>query len=163
MNVTLRIVTPDDIQFVERSIDASDAAGFMSRCFPRSYPKHTGADDFTRWHLIVIEEDLVGTIWMERESNANECCDLGILIFDPASRGCGSGVEAIKLAEHDAVAHWGIELIRLRVRSTNERAISCYRRCGYQVSATTIKAIGGETISVLHMEHRLSMAFHETH
>lgn len=163
MNVTLRIITADDIQFVERSVDTSDAASFMSRCFPRSYPRHTGADDFTRWHLIAIEKEVVGTIWMERESDASECCDLGILIFDSASRGCGLGAEAIRLAEHDAVANWGIKLVRLRVRSSNERAISCYRRCGYQVSAATTKEIVGEAISVLHMEHRFSMALHETH
>jgi Acetyltransferases len=162
MNVVLRIVTADDIQFVERSVDASDAASFMSRTFPRSYPRYTGADDFTRWHLIVIEKNVAGTIWMERESDTSECCDLGILIFDSASRGCGLGAEAIKLAEHDAVVNWGIKLVRLRVRSSNERAMSCYRRCGYQVSATATKEIVGEAISVLHMEHRLSVALHET-
>lgn len=157
MNVTLRIVEEDDIPSVERAVGGGDAADFMSRCFPRSRTTGAGADDFTRWHLILTGGDVAGTVWTERDSTDSGCCDLGILIFHPESRGRGLGAEAIRLAERDAAVHWAVRLVRLRVRASNARAISCYRRCGYEVTATTTKEVGGESISVLQMEHRLAV------
>jgi ribosomal protein S18 acetylase RimI-like enzyme len=108
--------------------------------------------------MIVAEGREIGSIWMERRSNSETTCDLGILIFDPISRGRGFGAEAIRLAEQDASAGWGVDLVRLRVRDSNQRAISCYRRCGYRISTVTLKEIDGNRIRILHMEHRLSIS-----
>lgn len=158
MKSSLRAFTADDVQLLERSIREGDAFSFMSRCLPHSFSQGCWSDELTRWHMIVAEGREIGSIWMERRSNSETTCDLGILIFDPISRGRGFGAEAIRLAEQDASAGWGVDLVRLRVRDSNQRAISCYRRCGYRISTVTLKEIDGNRIRILHMEHRLSIS-----
>lgn len=153
MKIALRAFTADDVRLLERSIHDGDASCFMSRWSPRSFSQGGWLDDLTKWHVIVADAREIGTIWIERDSSSETICDLGILIFDPAFRGRGFGGEAIRLAEQDAVACWGVGLVRLRVRASNIRAISCYRRCGYEIFTTSDKEIDGVKVQVLHMEH----------
>lgn len=163
MKSSLRAFTADDVQLLERSIREGDASRFMSRCLPHSFSRGCWSDELTRWHMIVAEGCEIGTLWIERSSSSMIACDLGILIFDPTFRGRGFGAEAIRLAEQDAAACWGADLVRLRVRESNRYAISCYQRCGYQISATTLKEIDGAPIRVLHMEHRLGISSAQQH
>ena len=108
--------------------------------------------------MIVADGSEIGTIWIERDSSLGTTGDLGILIFNPIFRGQGLGREAIHLAERDAAGSWAVDLVILRVRASNSRAISCYHRCGYEISTVAHKEIDGVTVQVLQMEHRLSIS-----
>ena len=105
--------------------------------------------------MIIVDGLNVGTIWMERDSTEDRACDLGLWIADPGARGHGVGAAAIHLAEAEAIASWDIDSIRLRVRRSNVRAISCYRRSGYRIFATTTKEVDGIAVTVHHMERQL--------
>lgn len=153
MRISLRTITTDDLQLVEKAVDVGDASSFMSRWFPRSFASGCWSKHLTRWHIILADRDEVGTIWMERASESSTRCDLGILIFNSSFRGRGLGRQAIALAEQDAVASWGIDLVSLRVRQANQRAISCYSGCGYEITNTTSKVVDGVETRVVHMDH----------
>jgi ribosomal protein S18 acetylase RimI-like enzyme len=155
MRVSLRAFTAEDVPFLQQSALNGVAENFMSRWSPRSFTRGSWPDDLTRWHMIVSGNHDLGTIWMERDAACSHACDLGILIFDPAYRGLGYGSQAIFLAEQDVVAIWGVKLIRLRVRASNQRAISCYQRCGYRIAMTTYRQIRETTVEVHEMEHRM--------
>jgi RimJ/RimL family protein N-acetyltransferase len=57
---------------------------------------------------------------------------LAIGIEDPASLGKGYGSEAIRLAL-SYIFSTGLHRISVRVLARNDRAIACYRKCGFQV------------------------------
>jgi len=57
---------------------------------------------------------------------------LAIGIDDPACLGKGYGSEAIRLAL-SYMFSTGLHRISARVLATNDRAIACYRKCGFQV------------------------------
>ena len=49
--------------------------------------------------------------------------------------------------------------VRLNVRSSNHRAIACYRRCGFRVRSRAEKTTdGGGVLPYLVMEFNLSLA-----
>ena len=82
--------------------------------------------------------------------------DLGILIGEPDDRGHGIGTTAIRIAERDAFESWGIGKVRLRVRASNSSAIGCYEQSGFTPVNKSTKAIEGEVVDVIHMEHELT-------
>ncbi len=155
MKCHLRDFLEEDIPRLERRVWEGDAANFMSRWAPYALVGESWPEDLVRWHMIVSEGSDIGTVWVERDSSSSAACDLGILIFDPCFRGRGLGMEAISLAEQQVAVHWGVDLIRLRVRAGNTRALSCFQRSGYRISAVTGKNIDGAVTKVVHMEHRL--------
>jgi RimJ/RimL family protein N-acetyltransferase len=57
---------------------------------------------------------------------------LAIGIEDPAYLGKGYGTEAIRLALR-YIFSTGLHRISVRVTASNDRAIACYRKCGFQV------------------------------
>lgn len=154
MKTSLRPFTPEDVPLLQSWIDAGDASRFMSRWRPRSFSGGGWPDGLVRWHMILSGDQEIGTIWIERDSEDEHAGDLGILIADPAFRGRGIGSEAIRLAESDAKAAWGIGVVRLRVRASNLRGIACYRKSGYEVTGDSQKEIDGEPTMIFHMEHR---------
>jgi RimJ/RimL family protein N-acetyltransferase len=69
---------------------------------------------------------------------------LAIGIEDPAFLGKGYGSEAIRLAL-SYIFSTGLHRISVRVLAGNERAIACYRKCGFQVEGREREAalVGG--------------------
>jgi len=106
-----------------------------------------------RWHAILLGGLTIGTLWIEREHEDEDVADLGILIGVPANRGRGIGKKAIHLAEQDAIEAWSLRKLRLRVRSSNIRAIRCYKQCGYVESGRSMKSMADEITEVMCMEH----------
>lgn len=155
MRISLRAFVAEDIQLIQQWIHTGNLSYFMSRWSPHDFIDGSWPKDLVRWHTIILEGREIGTVWMERDSSTSKTCDLGILIGDPAFRGHGAGSQAILLAELDAAAHWGADLVRLRVRASNSRAIRCYQKAGYLLSGVTQKDIDGVMMEVMHMEHSL--------
>ena len=58
-------------------------------------------------------------------------CELGISIGDKSYWGRGYGREAIRLLLDYAFRYWNIHRVWLRTNSENERALRCYRACGF--------------------------------
>jgi RimJ/RimL family protein N-acetyltransferase len=65
---------------------------------------------------------------------------LAIGIEDPAYLGKGYGSEAIRLALK-YIFSTGLHRISVRVTAGNDRAIACYRSCGFQVEGREREAV----------------------
>jgi len=158
VNVTLLEFAPAHLPFWAEWIRVGKILDHMSRCLPTAYESGTRTPENTLWWVIVADDQPIGSVWIERKAGESRTGDLGIFIGDPGSRGVGIGKTAAILAERRATAIWGVELVRLRVRASNERAIRCYARIGYRETRSFEKELhDGSRTTVLEMEHHLQM------
>ena len=85
--------------------------------------------------FFIIEEKtnkLIGTVSLEHISHVNRRATLGIFIGDKESRNKGYGAEAINLILDYGFNYLNINNIKLDVLGFNERAIACYKKCGFK-------------------------------
>ena len=78
------------------------------------------------------EEKLIGTVSLEKIDYISRTATLGIFIGDKNYRSKGYGTEAIKLILDFGFNYMNLKNIALDVMSFNERAIKCYKKCGFK-------------------------------
>ena len=131
MGVSLRAVQAAD-QAVLRQWAKAVSDG-MSRTHPlaEAADRHDPAAGLY-WYVIAADDRDVGTVWIELPPPGSEGV-LGIFLGDAADRGHGVGAAAVELAIAEfRRAHPQLP-VALRVRCSNARAVSCYRRVGFAV------------------------------
>jgi GNAT superfamily N-acetyltransferase len=131
MGVSLRAVQAAD-QAVLRQWAKAVSDG-MSRTQPlaEAADRHDPAAGLY-WYVIAADDRDVGTVWIELPPPGSEGV-LGIFLGDAADRGHGVGAAAVELAIAEfRRAHLQLP-VALRVRCSNARAVSCYRRVGFAV------------------------------
>lgn len=81
----------------------------------------------------VMEHDgrVIGAAFLHGVSHEDRRAKLALGILDPALLGQGLGREAIRLVLGHAFGPMDLHRIDLRVLAYNERAIRCYRACGF--------------------------------
>lgn len=87
------------------------------------------------YHFSIIELEtnkLLGSISLENVHQINRYATLGIFIGDKDSRNKGYGAEAIELILDFGFNYLNLNNIKLDVLSFNERAIACYKKCGFK-------------------------------
>ncbi|WP_202710290.1 GNAT family N-acetyltransferase [Sporosalibacterium faouarense] len=105
------------------------------------------------------EKEFVGVF-----NEHNEICGFFRMKFDkdvivglglkPSLCGKGLGYDFMKLVIKESKKRYGDSNIRLVVRDFNERAIKCYRNCGFKVIGRTVKeTLSGES-SFYEMEYK---------
>lgn len=83
--------------------------------------------------IINIENDqIIGAISLERILNANRSATMGIFIGDKEYRNKGYGTEALQLILDFGFNYLNLHSINLNVMSFNERAMACYKKCGFK-------------------------------
>lgn len=84
--------------------------------------------------FIVRSEDnrLIGSISLNSVNLLNRTSTLGIFIGDQSGRNKGYGTEAIQLMLDYGFNYLNLNNIKLDVFEFNERAISCYKKCGFK-------------------------------
>jgi RimJ/RimL family protein N-acetyltransferase len=84
-------------------------------------------------HAWIVEHQgrFLGELRLDDVDAEQRQCRLAIGFYDPAKLGRGLGKEAIGLALTHAFGPLGMHRVRLRVVAYNERAIRCYRACGF--------------------------------
>ncbi|MFR0823425.1 MAG: GNAT family N-acetyltransferase [Clostridia bacterium] len=84
--------------------------------------------------VIVKQENdqLIGSISLKDINHLHRTATLGIFIGDKDSRSQGYGTEAICLLLDYAFSYLNLNNIMLWVMEFNERAICCYKKCGFQ-------------------------------
>jgi RimJ/RimL family protein N-acetyltransferase len=108
------------------------------------------------WYVIVADGADVGTVWLEPGEAPDECV-LGVFLGDPALFGRGIGASAIGLALDECRAGGGPDIVTLHVRCDNARAVACYTKLGFTVTADGVKELpGGEAVPFYEMRSRLS-------
>jgi len=154
MDVTLRPFSNGDIAAWQRWKSAINLDKFMSRSAPSGFDG--GVDQCSseyRWSVIIVGDLDTGVIWLEREPDEWGVVRLGIFLGDESFFGKGVGRRAIEQAICQAHAAFEFTRVRLAVRLNNERAIACYRACGFQEIGRGTKAdIGQDAIDFITME-----------
>ena len=84
--------------------------------------------------FIIRKEDdkLIGSIGLHNIDNINRSATLGIFIGDKSGRNKGFGTEAIRLLLEYGFKYLNLNNINLDVMEFNERAIACYKKCGFK-------------------------------
>lgn len=93
--------------------------------------KHT--DDECSFVIIELENDkIIGTISLGDIKHISKTATLGIFIGDKLARNKGYGTEAIRLILDYGFNYLNLQNIKLDVLEINERAIACYKKCGFK-------------------------------
>ncbi|MGN1330266.1 MAG: GNAT family N-acetyltransferase [Clostridia bacterium] len=83
--------------------------------------------------IVTLEEDkLIGTISLEKIDHLNRTATLGIFIGDKDYLSKGYGTEAIRLILDYGFNYMNLHSIKLNLMSFNERALKCYKKCGFK-------------------------------
>ena len=83
--------------------------------------------------IIDIKKDkLIGTVGIEEIDHVDRKGTLGIFIGDKDYRENGYGTEAIRLILDFGFNYLNLNNIKLDVFEFNERAIACYKKCGFK-------------------------------
>lgn len=83
--------------------------------------------------IITMEkEELIGTISIESIDFINRIGTLGIFIGTEEGRNKGYGTEAVNLILDYGFNYLNLQNIKLDVLDFNERAIACYKKCGFK-------------------------------
>lgn len=83
--------------------------------------------------VIEVSGQGIGEIRLHRVDLHDQSASLAIGILDPARLGRGLGREAITLLARHAFTSMGLNRLSTRVLAFNERAIRCYRACGFVI------------------------------
>ena len=101
----------------------------------KEYLEKIHDDDMTRYYFVIVtleKDEMIGTISLENMNYTNRSAELGIFIGDETYRGKGIGKEAIHLILDYGFNYLNLNSIHLTVLSFNERAIACYKKCGFK-------------------------------
>lgn len=83
--------------------------------------------------IVTLDTDkLIGTVGLEDYNAINRTATLGIFIGDKEVRNKGYGTEAIRLILDYGFNYLNLNNIKLDVMEFNERAIACYKKCGFK-------------------------------
>ena len=112
----------------------------------------THIDDEATLNIITLSEDkLIGTVGIENIDHLNKRGTLGIFIGDVEEREKGYGTEAINLILDYGFNYLNLNNIKLDVVEFNERAIACYKKCGFKEFAIPNSKNRFETCRVFKM------------
>ena len=83
--------------------------------------------------IVTIEQDrLIGTVGLERINRIHRTATLGIFIGDKEFLSKGYGTESIRLILDYGFNYMNLHNIKLDLLSFNERALKCYKKCGFK-------------------------------
>lgn len=102
---------------------------------------------------IEVEQKFIGFCSLMHLQQRHGNLELGITIGDRAYWGQGYGRETIKLMLHYAFHYLGARRIELTTHAKNERAIRCYRACGFveEGRPRQVVWIEGEYVDLVNM------------
>lgn len=104
--------------------------------------------------IVTLEEDkMIGTVSLERINTINRTATLGIFIGDKEHRSQGYGTEAIRLLLDYGFNYLNLNNIKLDLMSFNERALKCYKKCGFkEYGRRKSKFINGKYYDTIEMD-----------
>jgi len=93
----------------------------------------TPKDDSQVFFIVRMEDnELIGSMGLHRIDNISRTATLGIFIGDKSGRNKGYGTEAIRLILDYGFNYLNLNNIKLDVMEFNDRAIACYKKCGFK-------------------------------
>lgn len=86
-------------------------------------------------HFVIVtlnNNEMIGTVSLERINNIDKRATLGIFIGNKEYWNDGYGTEAIRLILDYGFNYMNLHSIKLNLMSFNERALKCYKKCGFK-------------------------------
>lgn len=86
-------------------------------------------------HFVIVtlnNNEMIGTVSLERIDNIDKRATLGIFIGNKEYWNDGYGTEAIRLILDYGFNYMNLHSIKLNLMSFNERALKCYKKCGFK-------------------------------
>jgi len=146
MKVSLRPFEENDLISLQVWVEEIESQRFMSRILPRRPVQNLHSQEtLLAWYVIQKGDQSVGVVWLEKEAVDDETVTLGILIGNNDFLGQGIGEKAINLAIDKSRDELNFKSVRINVRESNTRAISCYRKCGFMKVFRGAKFVEGTT------------------
>jgi RimJ/RimL family protein N-acetyltransferase len=152
--IALRPFARDDLQLIACWAEDFDLGEYVSRVRPRdALAVRHDPDHGLFWFIIVSSGAEVGTVWLEPGDRADESV-LGVYLKHPSLFGRGIGSTAIRLALDECRRQRPAQAVTLHVRRDNLRAIACYERLGFAITARRTKLLpSGASLPILEMRH----------
>lgn len=99
-------------------------------------------------------DKMIGTVAIEKINYIKRTGTLGIFIGDKDYRNNGYGTEAIKLILEYGFKYLNLNNIQLTLMEFNERALACYKKCGFKEYGRRRKCnfINGKYYDSIHMD-----------
>lgn len=140
--IMLREYRKEDLPFIRSWVNDREITDYLSDIF--LYP-HTlnVTEDFLNSMLegnnnmkgfIIAHKDTeeyIGQIDLIKINWVNRVATIGIVIGTKENLSKGYGTEAIKLLQEFAFNRLNLNKLDLEVRAYNQRAINCYKKCGF--------------------------------
>lgn len=108
------------------------SGAIMSLEGERKYLQENSNPEATFSIITLNEDKLIGTVGLERVDHMNRTATLGIFIGDKEYLSKGYGTEAIRLLLDYGFNYMNLHSIKLHLMSFNERALKCYKKCGFK-------------------------------
>ena len=95
--------------------------------------QHMVNDDEAVWFIVheLEQREPIGVIGLAAMDRRSSSAELRIVIGEPCLWNKGLGTEAIDIVLDHAFTVRNLHRVWLRVAAYNERAISCYKKCGF--------------------------------
>ena len=91
------------------------------------------ADEEANFDIVTLDGDkLIGTIGLNKIDHIHRTGTVGIFIGDKDYRSKGYGTEAMKLLLDYGFSYLNLNNIYLTLMEFNERALNCYKKCGFK-------------------------------
>lgn len=141
--IILREYRKEDLPYIRKWVNNAEITKYLSHIF--LYPHTLNAsenylnsilDGSSSMKGFIIAnkgtEEYIGQIDLINIDWVNRVGTLGIVIGNVEKLSRGYGTEAIKLIQYFAFNRLNLHKIDLEVRAYNERAIRCYKKCGFK-------------------------------
>jgi len=135
----LRAVEREDIPLFLRWFNDPEVRQYLSVYMPLSaaeeerwFERQLDRQDARVFAIETAEGVHIGNIGLHDLDWKNRNAQLGVVIGEKAYWGLGYGTDAIKALLRFAFDEMNLHRVQLRVFEFNERAIRCYRRCGFR-------------------------------
>ena len=138
--VRLRALEPSDAERAHQWINDREVTHFLMARYPfslrdeqRWLEEASGSTGFTDIRLAIETKDgeHIGNMGLHRASPEDRNAELGIMIGEKAHWSSGCGTDAILTLLRFAFHQMNLHRVDLGVFEFNERAIACYRKCGF--------------------------------
>ncbi|WP_041367794.1 GNAT family N-acetyltransferase [Natranaerobius thermophilus] len=159
--VYLSPVNPEDyekytewVNDLEISINLSFAYKIFSEQQEKEMLQQMSKDGYQFAVVKKDAEELIGNCGLHNVDLINRSAELGIFIGDKNCWDGGYGVDAVNLLLDYAFNLLNLNSVYLRVHSFNDRAIQCYKKCGFKEIGRRREAyiIGGNKYDDVYMD-----------
>jgi len=139
--VKLRPLEPEDLERAYGWMNNPEATYFLGMRYPISraeeerWLREASANNFASGVRLAIETKegvTIGSIDLRSTSPEDRRASLGVVIGEPEHWSKGYGADAIMTLLRFGFHQMNLNRVSLEVFENNERALACYRKCGFQ-------------------------------